>query len=436
MAARSSVRQSASERQHPPATTRPGDLRSRASARPGDAPERPLGAATWEHTNNVGQLGVDEARQERRSRRWRLQDDLRRWWPVRITVDDESMPDRRVGCGIWRCPTHGAVGVHLDPATGVACFSGLQVCGSVWTCPVCSVAIRERRADEIRVAGAVHLAAAGGLAHLTLTLSHGREDTLRMSLDAVRDSWRAVSQSRSVRRAWKRHGVKFVRAVEVTWGQRNGWHPHLHLLLFTDRSLSADELAALGAVMDAAWTAAARARGRNVSEAYGTMLRPVTLTAGAEALAAYLTKVQDRFGDSRDIGREMTRGDLKRVRSRGGLTPFDLAEHAVAGDRQAAALWLEYVVTIKGAKCLSWSNGLRSSLGLGAEVADEDLPADEVAVQDLVAQLDDQQWSLIVRHRSRARLLTLVERRGPDAVDWLLDVLVRKETWERERSRQ
>jgi hypothetical protein len=346
------------------------------------------------------------------------------------------MPDRRVGCGIWRCPTHARVGIHVDPATGVACIKGVQACGDVWCCPVCTVAIRERRAEEIRAAGLAHLAAGGGLAHLTLTLSHGRSDPLRSSLDAVRDSWRAVLQSGSVQRARKRLGIGFVRAVEVTWGQRNGWHPHLHLLLFTDRVLSDDEMRDLAAAIDAAWTRAARARGRNVSEAYGTMLRPVTLSAGAEALAAYLTKVQDRFGDSRDIGRELTRGDQKRVRSVGGMTPFDLAEAATAGDRQAAVLWLEYVDTIKGAKCLSWSVGLRERLALGPELGDETAAGVGVPGAVLVAELDDQDWSIVVRHRARARLLALVERQGAEAVPWLVDVLVRKESWERRHDEQ
>ena len=318
----------------------------------------------------------------------------------------------------------------MDPATGRACYSGLQTCLNVWTCPVCSVAVGERRADEIRAAGLAHLTAGGGLSHLILTLSHQRSDSLATSLDAVRDAWRAVLQSRGFRRSRDRVGLGFVRAVEVTWGQRNGWHPHMHLLLFTSRDLTPIELEDLAGAIHAAWSVAARSRGRNVSEASGTMLNAVRGAAGADVLAGYLTK----SGVSGDIAREIARGDAKRGK---GKTPFQLAELAVAGHKQSAALWLEYVDTIKGAKRLSWSNGLRDDLGLGAEVTDEEAARASGAAEPLlVATLDDLAWSRVVRYGARMRLLDATELRGAEGAADVLDLLRRREAWEVGRREQ
>jgi hypothetical protein len=48
-------------------------------------------------------------------------------------------------------------------------YSGLQTCGSVWACPVCSAKIAERRRVEIMAAMAAHKAAGGWVNLLTLT---------------------------------------------------------------------------------------------------------------------------------------------------------------------------------------------------------------------------------------------------------------------------
>jgi hypothetical protein len=46
--------------------------------------------------------------------------------------------------------------------------------------------------------------------------------------------------------------VGYVRATEVTHG-RSGWHPHLHVLLMTDRVLTLDELRELHQFVRERW---------------------------------------------------------------------------------------------------------------------------------------------------------------------------------------
>ncbi|RYF42549.1 MAG: hypothetical protein EOO38_19610, partial [Cytophagaceae bacterium] len=61
-------------------------------------------------------------------------------------------------------------------------YSGLQTCGSVWACPVCSAKIAERRRVEIIAAMAAHKAAGGCMHLLTLTAPHQRSDALDVLL--------------------------------------------------------------------------------------------------------------------------------------------------------------------------------------------------------------------------------------------------------------
>jgi hypothetical protein len=58
------------------------------------------------------------------------------------------------------------------------CYAGLQTCGSVWVCPVCSSKISPRRGAEIASAMASHKAVGGCVNMLTLTCPHQSGDNL------------------------------------------------------------------------------------------------------------------------------------------------------------------------------------------------------------------------------------------------------------------
>jgi hypothetical protein len=121
---------------------------------------------------------------------------------------------------------------------GKAHFHGVMRCGSVWECPVCQLAIKAKRAEEVRRLVEWH--GHEGAYLLTLTIAHGIGDDLRISREAVSKAYRLMIQGAP----WKRISLRFgfvgaVRAMEVTHG-RNGWHPHIHAILLL-RPLSADE---------------------------------------------------------------------------------------------------------------------------------------------------------------------------------------------------
>ncbi len=329
---------------------------------------------------------------------------------------------RFAGCGRHRRPGAAGVGVRLSDE-GTASYADVQVCGLIWACPVCSAQIRALRAALIETAGARHIDQGGGLAFGTLTVPHDFGDDLAGTLAVVRDAWKRTRENRAVRRLWKRLGLRgFVRSLEITYG-RNGWHPHVHVLWFTSRPLTSSELVELGDVVHAAWATAVQALGlRMPTRENGVRVQGVDQSAGAAAgLASYLSKVQDAYGDSRSLGSEMTRGDLKRGRKH-SRTPFELLDQAAGGSSRARRLWREYETATAGVRCIEASRGLIADL-TGIDPSDDEL-ASAADPGPVVLVLQDVQWQSVLRETyGRRRLLELVEDQGVTAARTWLDVI-------------
>lgn len=290
---------------------------------------------------------------------------------------------------------------------GVAHFSGLQSCGSVWSCPACAVKIRQARAVELEEAIRRWLAQGGGIEFVTLTVPHGQRDALADTFGLVMDGWRmgilGGRRFRDDRKAW---GIAaWVRTVEVTLGA-NGWHPHVHALLFTAKPWTPRQRALRGGRLFVRWGAfVQRATGRVCSrEAF-------TIVGGAQGAGAYVTKVQE--SESWRLGMEFTRGDLKTGRIQ-SVTPFELIAPASNGEAWALHRWWEWERVTRGRRCLSWSRGARQLLGLDAdEPTDQELAEAEVG-GDVVLVIDGHEWATLVQvPGAEAALLNRVELGQP-----------------------
>lgn len=275
-------------------------------------------------------------------------------------------------------------------------------CGSPWACAVCAPVVRQRRAEEIDAALHRHLDGGGGALFVTLTLRHHRGDTLASRLDVIARSLHHVLSGEP----WKRRRdalgyVGTIKAVEVTWGEANGWHPHSHSLLLTERPVTEMERADLEQWMHGRWSAVAERRGLGtVTRAHGVDVRQVK-TAGT--LSEYLTVIESAWSP----GLELARSDLKR------WTPFDLLREVLAtGEARPVALWLEYERASFGKRAVVWSPGLRQLLcGVEVEATDEELASSEGIDLGLIrALVPGSVWNQTVRDATTGELLTDIER--------------------------
>lgn len=349
--------------------------------------------------NNTNYVSKPEARK----RRYRLQDAAR-----------ALLPDMRVGwCMMRRAENKSIELVMADHAS----YRGLITCGSVWTCPVCASRITERRRVELRQALETNPELTPVM--VTMTLQHSRDDSLAELLDALRDSWRRLKSGRWwISQKAKYRIVAYVTSLEFTYSQVNGWHPHLHALLFCDmpeRELGAERLKD---ALSEHYTELISQNGRYASQLYGLHVR-----IGDAGAADYVHK----FGLDAEIAKSSNK-----MAAPGGYTPFQLLQLFADGSARAGVLFCEYARVTLGRKHLTWSKGGRQLLGLGAELTDEQLAAleDEVVEEVLIHRFTSEEWRAVIRSGQRCTLLELAEAAGleaaPAAIENWLYALMRK----------
>jgi hypothetical protein len=279
-------------------------------------------------------------------------------------------------------------------------YRGLQVCGSVWCCPVCAAKITERKRRELVGALQAHRATGGGVMLLTLTVPHSREDEPFELVGALLDAFRKFGQGKRAWSALVPGYVGSVRALEVTHGA-NGWHPHLHVLVFTDAGLSDDERFQVADLLFGRWAVVTKRVGLgDVHPEHGLRLDD------GSAAGSYVTK---GWG----FAEELTKANVKVGRREGSRSPWELLADFATGDRAAGELFRQFAGAFKGKSQLHWSRGLRARFGLDAEKSDEQLAAETVEAEDvLAARIRPDDWRLIRRHELRGLVLEML--RGSD----------------------
>jgi hypothetical protein len=289
----------------------------------------------------------------------------------------------------------------------VAHVSGIQRCGSPWACPTCAPVVRERRALDIDVGLRMLLETGGGAVLVSLTTRHHRGDRLAARLDVV-----SAALKRCLRgNAWERRRralgyVGAIKAVEVTWGEANGWHPHAHAVLCFERPLTSAEIDDLEQWLFARWAGVLEREGLgSITRAHGVDVRAVT---SAGELSSYLTKVEGGWG----VGLELARSDLKAARRDGSLNPVGILRSFVeTGEKKWLTLWQEFEAATFGKRAVVWSPGLRDRLlGDDQEQTDVEAAASEGAdITRLRWFIEARPWMAHIRAGTTGELLSDIE---------------------------
>ncbi len=324
----------------------------------------------------------------------------------------ESLRPRQRAC---QSRPVGAVGVQLrrSAAAGVG-FAGLQSCGSM-QCPHCGSKIGAARREDITRGVTAWREGGGTILFGTLTLRHHRGQSLDALADAVSQCWSAVTTGRRWIADRKHHGLRgFVRVWETTRTPANGWHQHVHFVLFVDAGATVDTAELLASIFGR-WSRKAVSLGLAAPLLRAQDLHEVVGTAEqvAEAMGGYLSKQsQDRLAvqteqasvdTAKAIGWEVAGGSGKRAK---GATPLELLDEAAAGNDDALSLWHEYELAMLGRRTVAWSRGLRDLLGLDVELTDEEIAAAEAGSEDdAVVSIPAPVWRRLVREGGRGPLI-------------------------------
>jgi hypothetical protein len=257
----------------------------------------------------------------------------------------------------------------------VGVLGGVETCGNALFCPHCTPKVQAERADNVATVLRKHLAGGGGALFLSLTASHAFTDSLESSLEAVMASWRSLTGHRrwkganGLKKRWQVTG--FIKVLEITYG-RNGWHPHLHVVVLTSQPVIpapdpdaeegewqhvAEEVAEIRDELTDLWGCLVATHGREIVDGVGVDVQPIRDESG---IGAYVSKV----------AMEATRSDLK-TGKRDSRSHWQIGLDAAAGDTKSMALWRELVETLYGRRTMSTSAGLWARYGINVRTDDE-----------------------------------------------------------------
>lgn len=311
------------------------------------------------------------------------------------------LPSERVSNCLWAVTDrfYGVDVVH-NCIEQRARLNGVQTCGSVWICPVCSATVSELRRRELNAL--LHWGRESGYhpVMLTLTARHARDDDLGEQLNGMKKAKQRLARHRAYAEL-RPSLVGHVTATELTGGGANGWHVHFHQILLLRADNEADAIQKMEALR-APWLASLNAEKLTGTDA-------AFQVQGATAAGNYVTK----WG----AAEELALGGKKSGRA--GRTPFQLLAAFADGEERAGMLFAEFARHFKGRRQLVWSPGLKRLANID-EVTDEQaaeeeaLRAEAASADEVLRNYTPNEWRKVRPHRSE--LLRLAELQGASGV--------------------
>ena len=315
---------------------------------------------------------------------------------------------RVCACGKHKKDSEQSVSVSVNTSNGVASLNNVIHCGSVWVCPSCSFKISQERKKEL--AEGMKACRSKGLhvAMLTLTVPHYMGDNLRELLKKMGKVKHALWTNRNSRDYFKSQMplVGHITATEVKYSDRNGFHPHYHILLILDKQYKAEDLEIIESDLYEFWAE------KCVKQGLGKPNREhgIDLKMGSNSedmLADYISK----WG----MAEEMTQAHMKvGKKNKQSLTMWevlDLSQMEASTRDKYSYIFKTYAHAFKGRRQLFWSKGLKKLLSI-VETTDEELANKEESEDALIISavvFTDFEWSIIKKLRLQAKVLNLVE---------------------------
>lgn len=337
-------------------------------------------------------------------------------------------------CYCNHVPYSKEVDVLRNPSTDRFHLSGLATCASAATCPVCESIISERRANELRSAFNQAKAQGWYIQLLTFTIPH----TVSDDIEILRPALSAAQQGFFNGSPWKKkvaqYGIKaYARSLECRLGS-NGWHPHFHFIVFSEKPLPPTKLQDSKPTskrfrkLDLSaqssdwlwwlerWQNMCVKNGLSSPNEYGLDIRD-----GSQAYDYIVKYGQDgehltTNSHSKkvltwDMADEITKGNKKDGKE--SLSPFQLLDilsdsgRSQTEKQRARIQFIKYARAMKGVPLMRWSKSAFDVFCFD-ERNDVELLKDESDVSVLLTQLTVRQWKCILKYASRDQFMEVV----------------------------
>lgn len=277
----------------------------------------------------------------------------------------------------------------------VASYGGLQTCGSIWACPVCASRVAHEKAEL--VLKSLEWAKQENLlpAMIAITASHNKKMRLQAFKDDFKASWEMFSSHWRWKKFKKKYGIKHhIANREITRGV-NGWHYHMHLLLFLDfdATKSSDETS-LQSDLETLWLECLDAHGLQGKKGVA-----LNVSAHKNVGETYLTKIGITISEKDGkLEYEMTSTENK------GKSVWDILRWSYDGDEEAGELYIEFVEAMSDTNFMTFSHGLMKL------IEDIELPKPEIIEENVSmewAEISPYWWLVVRRAGAMGQLLAL-----------------------------
>lgn len=313
----------------------------------------------------------------------------------RVSKCLHAVQSKGKGLSVFKSVAHGTISV-----------SNLQTCASVWHCPICAAKITERRRAEVNQAIERHKASGGSVSFITRTVPHTKSDSLIDLRNKFREADTFYKGHRDYKTIMKSNKViGSIKVFELTVGESNGWHLHVHEVLFHQRgafqgvavSLNPDYenfLNCLRAGLYKRWAASAVKAGFDApSFAHGLQVQNGDFAA--EYFAKWGFDPESTWG----VDAELTKAHIKNAKK--GFSPFGLIRlYRDTGNSELVPIIKEYAESMHGQRQLIWSRGLKDLYGVD-DVSDERLAEEKEDDAVEIGVICPEQWRFVVKNDLR-----------------------------------
>lgn len=319
------------------------------------------------------------------------------------------------------------VDVFRNEARDGAAFAGLNRCGNLHTCPVCAAKVAELRRKQLSAGMVKHVSNGGAAYLLTFTFPHEADEPLGDLLKRFDKARQKFQNSKQWKTFKKNRGViGVVNSLEFTVSQENGWHPHVHMLMFANRKAfdesAPNEQGDLDSFMiedlKKLWVSVLFKCDLGDQSKITDMMKHALNVRGGEKAAEYIAKFgrDEKWGASSELAR--SHGKIGAAGEKWGtqhFTPFQLLVWAEQGDGWSVHRFREYADVVEGKRAIVWSPKLKDLLDVAdidEEVwAQQDEPSPE---QIKVGTINGEQFALLL---SRKMIPDFLRYAATSAVD-------------------
>lgn len=285
-------------------------------------------------------------------------------------------------------------------------YTGLTTCCNVWACPVCSLKISQHRAEKLtNFLQTIQHTNQYKIGFLTLTIRHNLGETCQENKDALLKAYRKITKSRYFVKLLKLFNVTgFVRALEIKYSIKTGWHPHFHILIIQKTQSDQDTINFSNEFTDL-WVNELREKAEKSGQKYIPVLN-------YQGISEYVTK----FQAADEICRQPTKTQKKDFYS---FNIFDMLlyiENNMYDKNCTNQINLfkikikEFYQAFKGAKQLTYSRSLLILFAdLICEKTDIEIGTEKQENEEIILSIDKEIYKKAVKYKIEADILNILQ---------------------------